>query len=93
MVGTTVFSPVFSTTRGGAGLFISDLWVAQNFRRVGLGRRLLAKAIETAEAFWGAKFLKISVYHANSDAVKAYEHLGFTAMSGEMALVAEENVL
>ena len=89
VVGATVFSPVFSTTRGGAGLFVSDLWVAQDFRRVGLGRRLLAAASDTADALWGARFLKLGVYHANQDALAAYERLGFTPLKDGIGLIVE----
>ena len=41
VVGTIVFSPIFSTVRAAAGLYVSDLWVARETRGSGLGKRLL----------------------------------------------------
>lgn len=76
-VGTLVASPVFSTTRGGAGLYISDLWVAEETRGSGLGPRLLAAALDHAPESWTVTFLKLAVYHDNSDARRFYERLGF----------------
>ena len=38
-VGAVLAAPVFSTIRGGAGLFVSDLWVAEPTRGNGSERR------------------------------------------------------
>ncbi|POF30399.1 GNAT family N-acetyltransferase [Roseibium marinum] len=82
-VGALLASPLFSTTRAGAGLYVSDLWVAENTRGSGLGRRLLAAALEQAPANWTVTFLKLAVYHDNPDASRFYERLGFEPRGGE----------
>ena len=76
-VGALVASPVFSTTRGGAGLYVSDLWVAEGVRGEGLGPRMLAAALDHAPKSWTVTFLKLAVYHDNPDARRFYERLGF----------------
>lgn len=86
LVGAALYSPVFSTTRGAAGLFVSDLWVAAGARGSGLGRRLLAAAAADAAAGWGADFLKLSVYDDNDDARAAYLAMGFAAHETETNL-------
>jgi ribosomal protein S18 acetylase RimI-like enzyme len=85
-VGALLASPVFSTTRGGAGLYVSDLWVAEQARGAGLGRRLLAAALDLAPDTWTVTFLKLAVYHDNPDARRFYERLGFVARRDETVL-------
>ncbi|MCK7610846.1 GNAT family N-acetyltransferase [Roseibium sediminicola] len=82
-VGALVASPVFSTTRGGAGLYVSDLWVAAEARGAGLGPRLLAAALDHAPESWTVTFLKLAVYHDNPDARRFYERLGFEPRQDE----------
>lgn len=82
-VGVLIASPLFSTTRGGAGLYISDLWVAETTRGEGLGKRLLAAALELAPASWSVTFLKLAVYHDNPNAHRFYQRLGFEPREGE----------
>jgi len=82
-VGALVASPVFSTTRGGAGLYVSDLWVAAETRGAGLGPRLLAAALDHAPESWTVTFLKLAVYHDKPDARRFYERLGFKPRQDE----------
>jgi ribosomal protein S18 acetylase RimI-like enzyme len=72
-VGALLASPLFSTTRGGLGLFVSDLWVDANTRGQGLGQRLLAHALRE----WSPVFVKLAVYHDNAAAHAFYTHTGF----------------
>ena len=90
-VGAALLSPIFSTTRGGAGVFVSDLWVSEGLRGAGLGRRLLAHAIRLGEELWGARFLKLNVHHSNSGAMSAYERLGFDALHEETMMSLERS--
>jgi predicted GNAT family acetyltransferase len=79
-----LLSPLFSTTRGAAGVYVSDLWVA-----AGTGgadgwasvcwRRRGTKAL----ARWGARFLRLGVAQDNAAARAFYERLGFTATTDE----------
>lgn len=78
VVGVLVASPVFSTVRAGAGLYVSDLWVAAQTRGAGLGKRLLKAALQEAPETWTVKFLKLAVYEDNAAARAFYDRLGFT---------------
>ncbi|XHC10442.1 N-acetyltransferase [Labrenzia sp. ac12] len=82
-LGVLQASPVFSTTRGGTGLFVSDLWVDGEARGEGLGQRLLAASLNLAPDSWTPIFLKLAVYHDNPDARRFYERLGFAPREGE----------
>ncbi|WP_428675171.1 N-acetyltransferase family protein [Roseibium sp.] len=82
-VGALLASPVFSTTRGGAGLYVSDLWVDSHVRGAGLGQRLLAAAVDLAPENWSVTFVKLAVYHDNPDAQRFYERLGFKPRKDE----------
>ena len=86
-VGLALFSPVFSTVRGGAGLFVSDLWVGGAARGQGLGRALLQSAAHRAEDLWDACFLRLAVYPDNMGAQAFYETLGFEPVPRELTMV------
>lgn len=89
IVGVALYSPVFSTVRAGAGVYVSDLWVADLARGAGLGQRLLAAVARDAAAIWGAEFLKLVVYDDNDRARAFYDRLGFTASRGETTLALD----
>lgn len=77
--GIALYSPLFSTTVGGAGVYLTDLWVAPPQRGTGLGSRLIAAtAIDAAER-WQARFVKLAVYADNPSAIAFYDRLGFTS--------------
>jgi len=78
VVGAAMFSPLFSTTRGMAGVYVSDLWVADDVRGAGLGKSLLAAVRDAAAQDWGAGFLRLGVYAQNTRARAFYDRLGFT---------------
>jgi ribosomal protein S18 acetylase RimI-like enzyme len=86
VVGAALVSPVFSTSRGGAGLYISDLWVAASARGEGLGPKLLSAALNHAPANWSVRFLKLAVYDDNPAARAFYDRLGFEANPRETHL-------
>ena len=78
VAGVALVSPVFSTTQGAAGAYVSDLWVAGPWRGAGLGRRLLAAAAALARDRWQGRFLRLTVHADNSEAHAFYGRLGFT---------------
>ncbi|MDK3073045.1 N-acetyltransferase [Sedimentitalea sp. JM2-8] len=84
-VGALVASPLFSTTLGGSGLFVSDLWVAPEERGQRLGQRLLAFAAGMQVA-GGAQFIKLAVYRDNPEAERFYRRLGFVPGPSETSL-------
>ncbi len=83
LAGVALLSPLFSTTRGAAGVHVSDLWVAEGWRGQGLGARLLAAARDEGRARWGAGFLRLGVATDNARARAFYDRLGFTPMTDE----------
>ena len=55
-LGVAVYSPLYSTTRGRAGAYVSDLWVAAEVRGKGPGSRLLCAVRDRARGQWGPGF-------------------------------------
>lgn len=86
VIGALVASPMFSTNRGGAGLYVSDLWVAASARGEGLGPKLLATALEHAPQSWSVRFLKLAVHNDNPAARSFYDRLGFEDTARETHL-------
>lgn len=87
LTGVVLFAPVFSTVRGGAGVFVSDLWVNEALRGSGLGAALLGDAARMAGALWDAGFMRLSVHDVNRRARGFYGKLGFERVTGETAMV------
>lgn len=79
VVAVVMFSPLYSTTRGAAGVFVSDLWVSKSRRGAGLARNLLVAVCDAAADKWCAAFLRLNVYRNNQAAIGAYEKIGFDA--------------
>ena len=80
--GVALYSPVHSTVRGAAGVYVSDLWVAPEGRGHGIGRRLLAGAAMLAAHWWNARWLTLAVYEHSTESRKFYERLGFGPQEG-----------
>jgi len=96
VVGVAMFSPLYSTTRGAPGVFVSDLWVSKSQRGTGIARNLLAAVCESAADKWGAAFLRLNVYRDNQAAINAYEKIGFDTDLHEAVMtlnLAEFNTL
>ena len=86
MVGAALYSPSFSTAKGGAVTYVSDLWVAESERGSGLGRRLLAAVARDAAECWGAERMKLNVYHATPRPRAFYARLGFVPATQQTEL-------
>lgn len=89
VIGVSVYSPLFSTTRGRSGAYVSDLWVDASARGQRLGVRLLAAVRDRAQAQWGAGFLRLAVYDDNPRAVSFYTGLGFVPAAAETSMTLE----
>ena len=90
MVGVSVFTPLFSTMRGAAGVYVSDLWVSEDMRGQKLGQRLLTAVLEEGRRRWQAKFLKLNVYDISEDSRRFYERLGFAPVITETEMKLDE---
>ncbi len=90
-LGAALYSPVFSTVRGAAGVYVSDLWVSPQARGQGLGAGLLAQVAQAGAARWQAGWLKLAVYDHSTEAQSFYQRLGFAPARGmqEMRLDAQ----
>lgn len=71
-VGVLAFFTTFSTWYGTPGVYVQDIFVAEQARGTGLGRRLLAAACQWGLQH-GADHLRLSVDRANSSAQAFYE--------------------
>lgn len=89
LVGAIVWSAQFSTTRGGGGVYVSDLWVAASARSQGVGRKLLVRALSDAKGSSGACFLRLSVHHTNPAAMAYYAHIGFREEDDMLSMVLD----
>ncbi len=89
VVGAALYGPVFSTRIGGAGVYVSDLWVASGARGRNLGCRLLAAVLADATALWAARFLKLEVDEANPAARRFYARLGFAPRAGQTTMILD----
>ena len=89
--GFALFFPNFSTWLGKPGLFLEDIFVSEWARRLGVGRRLMAKLAAIAvERGWGR--LDFSVLHWNP-ARGFYHRLGIRHMEEWLPYRAEGDVL
>lgn len=77
IVGAVAFSPFFSTVYGSVGVYVSDLWVAEQTRGRKLGQQLLAAVRAFGLDAWDARFIRLNVYHDNPKALAFYERVGF----------------
>lgn len=81
-LGAALYSPVFSTVRGAAGVYISDLWVSADARGHGFGAQLLAQVAQQGATLWQATWLKLAVYDHSHSAQQFYQRLGFAPATG-----------
>lgn len=77
VVGVAAYSPFYSTVKGSVGIYVSDLWVAEQTRGKRLGVRLLSAVRAAGMKAWEASFIRLNVYHDNPKALAFYERIGF----------------
>jgi GNAT superfamily N-acetyltransferase len=80
--GLCVFFPSFSTYRGRPGVYVQDLFVAEGFRRSGVGAQLLQRlAALTRER--GGCYIRLAVNTSNFRAQAFYTRLGLDHSDAE----------
>lgn len=86
-LGVCLYFYNFSSWRGEMGIYVQDLYVADEARGTGLGRRLLAETVKLGKA-QGATHLRLSVDRANLRAQRFYRRLGLKAQEHELIFQA-----
>ena len=83
--GYAVFYRTFSTFVGRPGIFLDDLFVRPQFRKLGTGRALLTRVAEIGVELGGGRFEWIAL-RWNENAFRFYRSIGASVMS-EWALL------
>jgi diamine N-acetyltransferase len=75
VAGYAVFFDFYSTFQGRAGLFLDDIFVRPQFRKLGIGKALLAHVAGVA---WKEKYfcMRCEVLEWNKPAIEFYSKLG-----------------
>lgn len=74
-VAYAMFYPYFASFRGQCGYYLEDIFVAEDFRRNGLGEAMV-KIVAQLAKHRGFERIDFQVLEWNSPAVKFYEKLG-----------------
>lgn len=77
VVGYALYHPGYDTDRGQRLVYLIDLFVSLEFRRAGIGDRLMRRVSEIGRAR-RAEYVVWSVVDANVSAARFYERLGAT---------------
>jgi GNAT superfamily N-acetyltransferase len=87
-LGMALFFPEYSSWRGQMGLYVQDLYLRPPARGKGLGRGLMAAALDEA-ADWQPQFLTLMVQRKNTVAQGFYAALGFALRDPSDQLILE----
>jgi ribosomal protein S18 acetylase RimI-like enzyme len=79
-VGFTQLYPTFSSVRAMKNWILNDLYVEKDFRKQGVGEKLIRQAMEFAKGNC-AKSLELSTGTDNFTAQNLYENIGFIRQS------------
>jgi ribosomal protein S18 acetylase RimI-like enzyme len=88
-LGLSLFFPVFSTNRGKPGVYLQDLWISQNARGQGLGRRMIRQVVKHSATHWDASYLTLTVYSDNTKAMEFYRNLCFDTDEHDVPLALD----
>lgn len=81
-VGLSLFFYSFSSWRGELGVYVQDLYVSNDVRGTGLGRRLIRETARLA-AKRGVTYLRLSVARGNTAAQAFYRSIGLSLSDDE----------
>lgn len=88
-VGLALYFFEFSTWRGRPGVYVQDMYVAQQMRGRGLGRELMEAVLRRSRER-GGRYVKLSVYDGNEQAIGFYRSLGFRVCDDEQVLALRD---
>jgi ribosomal protein S18 acetylase RimI-like enzyme len=88
-VGLALYFFEFSTWRGRPGVYVQDMYVAPAMRGRGLGRDLMEAVIRRSRER-GGRYVKLSVYDGNEQAIGFYRSLGFEICDDEQVLALRD---
>jgi GNAT superfamily N-acetyltransferase len=88
LLGVCLWTMTYSSWRGCAGIYISDLYVLPHARGRKIGERLLRGTVIEAQKR-GAGFVKMEVDVANTSGARFYERLGFKHKSDDRIFILE----
>ena len=88
ILGVCLWTMTYSSWRGCAGIYISDLYVLPYARGRKIGEKLLQGTLRDAEKS-GARFVKMEVEIENDAAAKFYNRLGFKHKSDDRIFILE----
>jgi ribosomal protein S18 acetylase RimI-like enzyme len=92
LLGCCVWMQVYSTWRGGLGIYITDLYVMSHARSRRIGERLIKSVARQAEEI-GATYLRLEVDDDNTRATAFYERLGFATKQDQRNSFMENDAL
>lgn len=85
-LGLVLFFPEYSSWRGEMGVYVQDLYLRPTARGQGLGRALLAQAMQAAQD-WQPQFMTLMVAHKNQTGRAFYDALGFAPRDAASPLI------
>ena len=88
-VGLALYFFEFSTWRGRPGIYVQDMYVAPAMRGRGLGRELMEAVVRRSRER-GGRYVKLSVYDGNEEAIGFYLSLGFEICDDEQVLALRD---
>ncbi|MFT3988651.1 GNAT family N-acetyltransferase [Aestuariivirga sp.] len=92
IIGACLGLMTYSTWRGAKGLYVVDLFVAEDARGRNVGLDLLVRSAERARGK-GAEFIKLEVDYLNEGAARFYERHGFVRKDSDRLFILEANQL
>ena len=75
-IGFTQLYPTYSSMRVSKNWILNDLYVESNYRKQGIGEKLIKTAMDFAKAH-GSSFVELSTAVDNFTAQSLYEQIGF----------------
>ncbi|MGE0501401.1 MAG: N-acetyltransferase family protein [Rhizobiaceae bacterium] len=89
--GLCLFFPSFSTWKGRPGVYVQDLFVAEEFRGMKVGEKLI-RAVAAITRDEGGVYMRLAVDSRNYSAQRFYDRLGMELVDDDMIRAAYGDV-